>query len=706
MHETDGGFSTLGMVVALLVTLSLIFSTAQVYRVMSASADVQDVADAAALAAENEVAEFMIVVRVCDAAVLSLSLTGLTSLGLGIAALCTPVTAAVGDALINFSTKIFKARTQFATKAKKGLNALQKALPYLAAAQAASVCVSNSGSATGSNYLGIALLVDETGDEIEIPDLGEQDELAEEATEESAEIKEAAARADEAAQEANEAKQIAFDNDCGNVPGYCMYERAESLAGLSGTDNPLYHSIDTWSFSVPLARARAYYAARLQSEQWSWYSTVREQANSALRVRFYQYAVEKMAEGYVYETSDAFSAYFPLMPRNNTELRETYLYTEYVYPVTATEDGQLMMHAFYGCPGAAGAFRTGSIAELEWGGFTICPSCGFQVQSMGHIAAATTSTDSGFEHYYVEVAEQAERYAAAKAEQYPASQQVKSAVSALLDECRALCEQAADCRIDAKPPGSYGAIALVVDTTRTTASTGFDSSFVSSSGTLGARAAVSGATLIEEASSEGRSVLSSLLDGLEDDAGIAAGAAGIVLDVWSALLFAYAKGQDAVDDAIEGVIGLIPFASASGLGTWASKCFRSLMEELGLQPAELDALKPVTVSTEAIALEGSGGFATRFLVVQRSALAISSGGTELFSSVVSDIERKALNDLGVKNGKVELVTIEPLGSGGPSIPITITLPSSVVNAGSSLVERARAALRKLPSNATKGKSWK
>ena len=60
----DGGFSTLGMAVALLVTLSLVFSAAQVYRVSSASADIQDVADACVLAAEGEVAEFMIAARV------------------------------------------------------------------------------------------------------------------------------------------------------------------------------------------------------------------------------------------------------------------------------------------------------------------------------------------------------------------------------------------------------------------------------------------------------------------------------------------------------------------------------------------------------------------------------------------------------------------------------------------------------------------
>ena len=46
-HEDDGGFTSVGMVLALLVCLSLIFTAAQVYRVNTASARVQDVADAA-----------------------------------------------------------------------------------------------------------------------------------------------------------------------------------------------------------------------------------------------------------------------------------------------------------------------------------------------------------------------------------------------------------------------------------------------------------------------------------------------------------------------------------------------------------------------------------------------------------------------------------------------------------------------------------
>ena len=63
----EEGLTTAGMAVALLLVLALVFSSAQVYRVNAAAADIQEVADAAALAAENPVAEFMVAVRLCDA---------------------------------------------------------------------------------------------------------------------------------------------------------------------------------------------------------------------------------------------------------------------------------------------------------------------------------------------------------------------------------------------------------------------------------------------------------------------------------------------------------------------------------------------------------------------------------------------------------------------------------------------------------------
>ena len=288
LFEKDG-FSTLGMVVALLVTLSLLFSAARVYRASSASADIQNVADAAALAAENEVAEFMIVVRVCDAVVLSLSLTGLASYGLGIVALCVPGAAGVGEKLIEMGGKVMDARDAFADKAANGLNQLQKALPFLAAANAATVASSNNGSSLGAEYLALAVLVPTEGEKIGIDSVEEADKLEKAVDEQADDLERAAKEAEEAAQEANEAKMRAFSRDCGDDPSYCMYERARTLSSIEAADNPLYRSVDAWSFSVPLKRAQAYYASRLAEEAPEG-ASVEERARSALRERFYRFA--------------------------------------------------------------------------------------------------------------------------------------------------------------------------------------------------------------------------------------------------------------------------------------------------------------------------------------------------------------------------------------------------------------------------------
>jgi len=122
---------------ALLVAISLVFTGAQVYRVQSAAADVQEAADACALAADNVIAEYYLVARVCDAVVLSLTLTGIVVLGMGVAALCTPLSAEAGFSLINAGKKVLLARDRFARKAADGLDKLQKALPFLAAVAAA-----------------------------------------------------------------------------------------------------------------------------------------------------------------------------------------------------------------------------------------------------------------------------------------------------------------------------------------------------------------------------------------------------------------------------------------------------------------------------------------------------------------------------------------------------------------------------------------
>ena len=495
LFRDEDGFTTVGVALALLVTLALVFTSAQVYRVSSASADVQDVADAAALAAENEVAEFMIAVRVCDAVVLSLSLTGAATAGLGVAALCTPATAGASEVLLKAARKVVEARDEFAEKAAAGLNRLQKALPFLAAANAASTASANDGGPMGASYVALAVLVPADGEELGVGAVEGAEGLVDDAEREADGIRQAAADAEEAAREANAWKERAFLRDCGDDPSYCMSERARTLAGMAGADNPRYASVDAWSFSVALDRARAYYARRLAVEAPEGSST-EERARSALRQRFYAYAADEAGRGYVRESADSFDARFPHLPKNTDEMRGTALYTEAVYPTTVDGSGNLVVHAWPGCPGAGGAAGAASIAQMEAGGNAPCPACGFTAASMGKVAAASTSIENGFEYHYEAVAQAAEEYQRARAKLGPLTAEVKGRAGGLLDRCRDVLGRAGGMRIDAAPPGRFGVVAFVANTAAAAASTGFASGYVHEAGSLGARAAVSAATLL------------------------------------------------------------------------------------------------------------------------------------------------------------------------------------------------------------------
>lgn len=202
-----------------------------------------------------------------------------------------------------------------------------------------------------------------------------------------------------------------------------MYERAGRLAGLSGADNPLFASVDSWSFSVPLERARVYYRERLLSERPAS-DSAEEQARSALRKRFYAYAISELREAFVHETADSFSASFPRFPRNTEQMRATRLYTEPVYPVTV--DGELpVMHAWDGCPEAGLVDYYGSAEEWESGSFETCPACKFTASALGSVASASTSIDNGFEYHYDAVAQAAADYQKARADAEPLSRAAK-----------------------------------------------------------------------------------------------------------------------------------------------------------------------------------------------------------------------------------------------------------------------------------------
>ena len=703
LFKDEKGFTTTSIVLSLLITLSLVFTAAQVYRVQSAAAEVQDVADAAALSAENQVAEFMVIARYCDAVVLSLSLTGLAVTGLGIVALCTPATATLSEGLLKAGRTVIDARNSFADRAMKALDKLQRALPYFSAACAASVAAANNADSSGSNYIGAAILVPAQGKELKANPGKKADELLDDAEGDADEIRDDAERAEEASKEADRCKERAFAHDCGAAPDYCMYERASQLAGLSGSSNPLYESVDTWSFSVALERARNYYATRIYTESPSD-SSVHEQAQSTLRQRFYQYAADELASGYVYDSDEEFTAYFPRLFRNTDEMRSTYLYTETAYPITVNEtqtetqewvgeelitqtvtERSYVMHAWPGCPAASEPAMYGSLRMLDGGGFETCPYCEFTVSSMGNIAAASTSIENGFEYHYQAVADEAEAYERARREAQKPKDEVKSSVGDLLQELVDAAKESARKRIEPEPPGRYGAITFVVNTGTTPAAGPFSSGFVHSTGSLGPRAAASAATLVDEGSDEGKTVINSALDNLREGGGIAVGAAGMVLDAWSWLVMAYSNGQASLRGAVEEGLNGMPLVGASGLGTWAAEKLDGAIQAIGLQPAKVGALKPVLVNSGHVAAK-SEGQAGNWLAVKQRIIAHPAMSTDLFSSALSEAERIAVAHVEGLGDSFQIASIELLGEGGPSLPITIPIPPQAKEYGISAIQ--------------------
>lgn len=681
----ERGVTTVGMVVAITISLVLIFSGGQLYKIDSAAAEIQEVADAAALAAENEVAEFMIAVNASDAVVLSMTLLAATVYGVSIVTACVPPFASLSVKLVEVGGRIVEARNAFSERASEGLEALQRLLPYLSAANAMSIATANNEGALQASYYAVGVLVPQQGQPITSDTNEKLDELAQRTEEDIEGIREAAAHAEEAAHEANEAKERGFRYDCGNAPGYCMYERASSLSQIPEDENPFYASVDTWSFGVALKRAKRYYAARISGEAPS--GSVADRASYALRHRFYRYCLERLEEeGYVNDGPDGFEGHLPKFPSTTAEMRSTPLYTECRYPITAAPNGGLTMHAYSDCPGiTTTVVSSGSIAQLAMGSFIECSSCGFQVESMGNIASASTNVPNGFEHHYERMRQALEDYQDARAEMDPAVKEVHADIAPLMDIVEELLVDIGNHRIHAEPPGAAGAIAIIVNTEARSADAGFSNPFIQSSGTLGTFAAVSAATLVEDSSHENASIITSLLNGIEGEEGGAVGAARIVLDLWSGLLRVYENGQTALDDALRRGLGGVSTNTESGLGQWCADLLSTVVSGAGLEPANLKALKPVILNSGHVASASDDAFAVDFLRSRSRALQVGGSVSELFGGLGEDLSTTAtdaLSSLEITIAEIEL----PAGGGGATIPITLTLPPSLIDASGGLIE--------------------
>lgn len=589
----ESGFTTLGSALAILLSCTLLFFGLWSARSISRAAGIQSVADSCALAAENEVSEFILSVRVADAMLLTMSLTGLSLVGIGTVCCCVPGAQSLGAKAIDAGRVVIEKREEVARAQEVALNAAQEALPLLAQAQAQLVHSENAET-IGASSVAYVELAPLDAPSVSCGIASASLDAAEAALEESEGIAQAAQEAEEAAKKADSALREAWLADCGAYPSSCMRERAERLAGMAGLENPMSNSPNTWTYEMALKRAREYYKIRIVEESPAD-ASASEQMRSALRKRFYEYASKSLDEARAIEKPDGtVDIDLPILPRNTDEMKKTSLYTDEAYPVS---DGEI--HGWPGCSAIGSIDAMGSIEKLDEGAFEQCETCLFDASSLGSVAAASTSIENGFEYHYRKVAESARDYQDAKNESAKASSEAKASVSSVFDSIGAALAEAAGNRVEAYPPGRNGVLAVVVGDMQSSEGTSFFED-----PDLGSHAAISAAIVVDDSE---QNAIGNLLSGVEDDIGPPISEGGtLACSVWSALLSAYEKGVDGLRETVRQALDVIPLASSSGLGKWASDELLSLLDSVGLKPANTASPKAVTSNTSPVTACAAG----------------------------------------------------------------------------------------------------
>lgn len=597
--DDEGGFTTVAVAIALLVSLSLVFGSAAAQWVGARSAEVQQVADAAALSGENSVAAYSTVAQVLDACVLSMGLAGFVTCGAGLAVSCVPGLSAKGAQITKAGARVLDARRDFSRQASEGLKRLEGMLPALVVANSGS-CV-RANSREGLDYVGCAVPfpLESQSDFGALEDGAQGNAL----TDLADRLGEESSKAQEAKERAREALERGWAADCGSSP-YCLRERAEHLAGLAEVENPYYASPESWTFGAPLLRARRYYAARLRSATLDGRDP-EEVTDAACRRAFYSFALGEVRGGEYVELDDgAVRASLPSLPCNAEQTRKTGLYTDALWPVTQEQGGRTL-HSWAGCPGATGgAAGTASLQELDQGAVSRCETCRMDVSQMGRVAAASTSIENGFEHHWRLVVEAASDYEAARAELANAERSVRDLAGEGAQTFAEAVRQLSVRRPKLCPPGAWGCVAIVARGESAATPSELTSAFVST-GRIPAGAAISAAVLAPDGATAENNVLSSFFDGLAGSGSLVGGVADGVLGLWGRLLVGYGSLATSVSTNVTDFLGNLDGVFGGSTGSWLADRLGETVSLLGIQPADMSLRKPVLTNSQNV-LDKSG----------------------------------------------------------------------------------------------------
>jgi hypothetical protein len=652
----EGGYTSVSVALALLLSLTLAFSAAAAGWMMARSSEVQEVADASALAGSQVVARYTTVAQVCDACVLSLGLCGVLVLGAGLIASAVPVIATAAPKIIDAGHDILDARRDFADSASKGLADLERALPTLVILNSYDVVEANE--ADGISYGGCAIPFPLESQS----DFGVADDVdGEELEEDAGRMQEASEKAREASERADAALEEGWRADCGDEPRN-MQERAGRLAGLSGSSNPDFKTPQGWNFGVALSRSRAYYAKRLATEAPEG-DGVEARADSAARSRFYSFALDQMNSGHYRELPDGtVDIDLPRLPHNAEETMTTTLYTERVWPCTS-EEGGITLHAYAACPGATGASAgSASLQDIDAGRAHVCPRCRFDVEDMGDVASASTNIDNGYEHYWRRVVDAADDYEKATDELAEAQEEMRSIGEEGASEFDKALEQLKVARPNLCPPGAWGCVSVVGRGEGTQVPALLTSGWISGS-TLPAGVAVSAAVLAPDDATAENNVLASFFDSAAEQSATG-GAIDGICGLWGRLLVSYGSSYESVSGVADDLFDSIDTGLGTSVGSWLKGVLSETVSDLGFEPADMRLRKPVLTNTREV-LEKAGyddGEATRLIQ------AIPASGSP--EEVARALGLAILDEEGLS--EITIAEI-PIPGTGRSVPLTIDL---------------------------------
>lgn len=654
----NGAYTTVASAVAMLVVLTLVFSSATAVWSMSRAGDVQVAADSAALAGANAVSAYCTVAAVTDATVASLGFAGLAAAAAGLAGTLVPGARAAAGKALDVGLRMLDARNELAESASRGLRELEGALPYLVGANASRLCTGQAAAAP--SYTGTALAVpSESGSSFPALEGAAVETGALEDA--SGRLEDAAEELERAAERSASARERAWKADCGAEPG--MRERAAALSGVAAGDNPDYASSITWPLDAGILRARAYYRWRAEHEE-PLGTGVEARADSAARRAFYSYASRRMEAARVEDGEAGTTVDVPELPRNEADVRGTELFSDPVWPTTVEPEGTVL-HYGADCPGATGA--QGGLAALSSVGEGVleCPVCRFGVDDLGRAPAASSSIPNGFEYHLRAYTEALRDYAGCRERELGLEAAARGEAAASADAFEGALGRLAAHRPEIAPPGRYGCVALVAggDVVSPDAlETDFSARVAS-----GPHGAVSAAALAPDPATRESNVLSSFFSRLEDrvgDQGLA-GLAGGVMDLWGELLVSYGDLGEALSAKVDEVTARLGALGAGPTARWLQGRLREIVGALGLDPVDLTLLKPVLVdSSKVIARSDLEGLAD----VQARLRALPVGSTDpaaLLEAVGYEVERRL--------DEAEFTIAElPLPFGG-SVPLKVRL---------------------------------